>query len=113
MFVSVVLDPGGEESARHLAELLATYGFEKVQRACWESATISDQILVRLKQEIDSLTDYYDSVRLYQFPVEGSMAVTVLSKKKWKRILVKPPVQTANTKTAQSVKPSGNPGVRK
>ena len=117
MFVSVVLDPGGEDSARHLAELLATYGFEKVQRACWESVTISDQILVRLKQEIDSLTDYYDSVRLYQFPVEGSMAVTVLSKKKWKRILVKPPVQTANAKTAPGAtpraKPSINPGVKK
>jgi len=92
MFVSVVLDPGGEESARQLAELLATYGFEKVQRACWESAIITDQILVRLKQEIDGVTDYYDSVRMYQFPVDNLMAITVLSKKKWKRIVVKPPI---------------------
>jgi len=91
MFVSVVLDPGGEESARQLAEILATFGFEKVQRACWESATLNDQILVQLKQEIDRVTDYYDSVRFYQFPVEGAMAVTVLAKKKWKRILVRPP----------------------
>ena len=79
MFVSVVLDPGGEESARQLAEILATYGFEKVQRACWESATINEQYLVKLKQEIDRVTDYYDSVRLYQFPVDGLMAITMVS----------------------------------
>ncbi len=91
MFVSVVLDPGGEESARQLAEILLTWGFEKVQRACWESATIQDQNLVKLKQEIDRVTDYYDSVRLYQYPVEGVLAVTVLAKKRWKRVLVRPP----------------------
>ena len=91
MFVSVVLDPGGEESARQLAEILVTWGFEKVQRACWESATINDSTLAKLKQEIDRVTDYYDSVRLYQFPVEGIMAITVLSKKKWKRVIVRPP----------------------
>lgn len=93
MFVSIVLDPGGEEAARQLAEILATFGFEKVQRACWESATISEQILAKLKQEIDRVTDYYDSVRMYQYPVEGLMAITTLSKKKWKRIVVRPPVQ--------------------
>lgn len=92
MFISVVLDPGGEESARQLAELLATYGFEKVQRACWESVTVNDQVLVKLKQEIDQVTDYYDCVRLYQFPVDGVLAITILAKKKWKRIVVKPPV---------------------
>jgi len=101
MFVSVVLDPGGEESASQLAELLATYGFEKAQRACWESASISEQILGKLKQEIDRVTDYYDSVRLYQFPVEGSLAVTVLSKKKWKRIVVRPPVNAPPSAAGQ------------
>jgi CRISPR-associated protein Cas2 len=95
MFVSVVLDPGGEESARQLAELLATYGFEKVQRACWESASISDSVLIKLKQEIDQATDYYDSIRLYQYPVDGLMAITVLNKKKWKRIVVRPPAGSA------------------
>ena len=91
MFVSVVLDPGGEESARQLAEMLATYGFEKAQRACWESATINEKTLAKLKQDIDRITDYYDSVRLYQFPVDGSFAVTYLMKKTWKRIVIKPP----------------------
>ncbi len=104
MFVSVVLDPGGEESARQLAELLATYGFEKVQRACWESVAINDQILIKLKQEIDQLTDYYDSVRLYQFPVDGLLAITVLIKKKWKRIVVKPPVAAPETPPVRRTK---------
>ncbi|HNQ97196.1 MAG: CRISPR-associated endonuclease Cas2 [Spirochaetales bacterium] len=99
MFVSVILDPGGEESARQLAEILATYGFEKAQRACWETATINEQTLVRLKQDIDRVTDYYDTVRLYQFPVEGLLAVTVLIKKKWKRIVVRPPVATKSAST--------------
>ncbi|HOT62050.1 MAG TPA: CRISPR-associated endonuclease Cas2 [Treponemataceae bacterium] len=99
MFVSVVLDPGGEESARQLAEVLVAYGFEKVQRACWESATINDPILARLKQEIDRVTDYYDSVRLYQFPVDGLLAVTVLAKKRWKRVVVRPPVKAPPKRT--------------
>lgn len=91
MFVSVILDPGGEESARNLAEILVTWGFEKVQRACWESPAVSDQTLIQIKQEIDRVTDYYDSVRLYQFPVDGLLAVTILSKKRWKRVVVRPP----------------------
>ena len=49
MFVSVVLDPGGEESARQLSEILATYGFEKAQRACWESASINEKTLAKLQ----------------------------------------------------------------
>lgn len=89
MFVSVILDPGGEESARLLAEILVGYGFEKVQRACWESPSVSELTLAKLKQEIDKVTDYYDSVRLYQYPVENKMAITVLSKKKWKRLLIR------------------------
>jgi len=97
MFVSVVLDPGGEESARQLSEILATYGFEKAQRACWESASVTDKTLTKLKQDIDRVTDYYDSVRLYQFPVEGTFAVTYLMKKSWKRIVIKPPAGGSRT----------------
>lgn len=104
MFVSVVLDPGGEDSARQLAEILVTWGFEKVQRACWESATISDTTLAKLKQEIDRVTDYYDSIRLYQFPVDGLMAITVLAKKKWKRVIVRPPVGSVQAGPQTTIK---------
>lgn len=103
MFVSVVLDPGGEDSARQLAEILVTWGFEKVQRACWESVAITEQTLAKLKQEIDRVTDYYDSVRLYQFPVEGVMAITVLSKKKWKRIVVRPPAAPGSSNSKKHI----------
>lgn len=91
MFVSIVLDPGGEESARQLVEVLINFGFEKIQRACWESSAMDDQSLIKLKQEIDRVTDYYDTIRMYQFPVKNTMAITSLSKKKWKRLVVKPP----------------------
>ena len=59
MFVSVVIDPGGKETAEHLAE--------------------------------DRVTDYYDVVRLYQYPMQDVMAITTLYKKKWRRVLVRPP----------------------
>ena len=44
-------------------------------------------------QDIDSVTDYYDVVRMYQFPVDGVFAVTTMYKKKWRRIVVRPPAQ--------------------
>ena len=93
MFVSVVIDPGGRELASHLAEVLTANGFERVQHACWESVTINDEGLVTLKQDIDRVTDYYDIVRLYQYPIQDVFAVTTLYKKKWRRVLVRPPAK--------------------
>jgi len=91
MFVSVMIDPGGEESAAHLSELLTFYGFERVQRACWESSTVSEKQLATLKREIDRLTDYYDVIRIYQYPVEGVLAISSLAEKKWRKLLIRPP----------------------
>ncbi len=93
MFVSVVIDPGGKESAASLAEVLTSNGFERVQRACWESVTINEDGLISLKQDIDRVTDYYDVVRLYQFPIQDVLAITTLYKKKWRRVLVRPPAK--------------------
>ncbi len=95
MFVSVVLDPGRAESARELAELLTLHGFKKVQRSCWESASISEERLMSLKKDIDSVTDYYDSIRMYQYPVEEFLAITELTRKKWRKVLVRMPKQEA------------------
>ena len=91
MFVSVVVDPGGNESSRNLQEVSAAHGFERVQRACWESPVVSENELQKIKQDIDSVTDYYDVVRMYQFPVDGVFAVTTMYKKKWRRIVIRPP----------------------
>lgn len=91
MFVSVVLDPGGVDSARALATILIQYGFKKIQRSCYECTTFSEKNLNNLKKDIDKVTDYYDVVRMYQYPVEGMVAITSLSQKKWQRTMLRPP----------------------
>lgn len=79
------------DTARALASVLAHFGFKKIQRACWEHTSLSSDMFTSLKKEIDRVTDYYDTIRLYQFPVEGSFAVTELCKKKWKRCVLRAP----------------------
>ena len=91
MFVSIILDPGGEESAVHLAELLTFHGIERVQGACRESSTVNEKQLISLKREIDRVTDYYDVIRIYQYPVEDVLAISTLAKKKWRKLLIRPP----------------------
>lgn len=93
MFVSVVIDPSGEEAARNLAEVLTFHGFTRMQRACWESASVGEQQLLTLRREIDRVTDYYDVVRVYQYPVDSKLAILTLAKKKWRKLLVHPPVK--------------------
>ena len=85
MFVSVVLDPGGIDSAKALAEILGSFNFKKIQKACWETMQINEVQLTNLKREIDSVTDYYDTLRIYQFPVNSNFAITELRHKQWKR----------------------------
>lgn len=89
MFVSVVLDPSSMDSAKALASVLIHFRFKKVQRACWEHSSLSKETLVLLKKEIDRVTDYYDIVRLYQYPVQECLCLTELSKKRWRRCLLK------------------------
>lgn len=85
MFVSVVLDPSGIDSAKAASLILTRFGFKKVQRSCWESMQISENQLSVLKRELDSATDYYDILRIYQFPINGNFAITELRQKKWKK----------------------------
>jgi len=89
MFVSVVLDPGGIDSARSLVSVLVHSGFKKIQRACWESMSVSEKDLASLKKEIDRVTDYYDTIRIYQFPLNGMFVITELKQKRWKRCQMK------------------------
>lgn len=85
MFVSVVLDPGDMDSAKAVATILTRYSFKKVQRACWESMQITETKLSLMKQEIDTVTDYYDTLRIYQFPINCEFVITELRHKKWRR----------------------------
>lgn len=93
MFVAVVCDMGSEDSRAAIYNLLPQYGFERVQKACFECASLSDKLLVALKRDIDRITDSYDTVRLYQFPVEGTLALTVLKENRWRRIVIRDPAR--------------------
>jgi CRISPR-associated protein Cas2 len=104
MFVSIALDPGSESRAKELADLLAQYGFEKVQRGLWESAFVSPETLVRLKRDMDHSTDAFDRVRFFQFPIEGTLVLTSLRDKKWRRMVARGEKAAPSQKLS---KPSG------
>jgi CRISPR-associated protein Cas2 len=86
MFVSVALDPGSQGRGKELADLLAQYGFQEVQRGLWESALVTPQALVRLKTDLDRATDAFDRLRIFQFPVNGTLELSTLKDKKWRRM---------------------------
>jgi CRISPR-associated protein Cas2 len=83
------MDPGSEGRAKELADLLGQYGFDKVQRGLWESAFVSPETLNRLKRDLDRATDAFDRLRIFQFPVEGTLALTTLRDKKWRRMVAR------------------------
>lgn len=89
MFVSVIVEPGSDGRLEEIDALLEQYGFREIQKGLWESTRIMEKYLSRLKRDIDRKTDYYDKVRMYQYPLEGSLAITSLIQKRWKRVLVK------------------------
>ena len=88
MFVSIVLEPGSIDSARNIFNLLSHTGFKQIQKSCWENASLSDADLTSLKKEMDRYTDYYDNIRIYQFPLEGKFVITELKEKKWRRLVL-------------------------
>lgn len=94
MFVSLALDPGSEERARELADLLSRYGFEKIQRGLWESSVVTPSTLDRIKHDLDRMTDAYDRIRIFQFPVDGTLVVSSLREKKWRRMVARTPVKS-------------------
>ena len=89
MLVSIAVDPGSKERAKELADLLAQYGFKMIQRGLWESTTVSLDTLNRVKRDLDMATDANDRLRLFQFPMEGTLVLSSLSNKKWRRLVAK------------------------
>lgn len=89
MFVSVVIDSGSEDSQRLLGSLLLRYGFTQVQKNCYESLSVSEKQLARLKLDIDRGSDFYDSIRVYQFPMEDTLVITAQNEKRWRRKIIK------------------------
>jgi CRISPR-associated protein Cas2 len=89
MFVSVIYDCADEDHKEAVRKTLKIFGFTERIKDTFETATISESSLLRLKRELDKAIDYYDSLRFYQFPMDGTLVITALMKKKWKRITVK------------------------
>lgn len=89
MFVAAACDLGNEDSRVKVDSLLLQYGFKKVQKNLYESTSLNDKNLARLKIEVDKLTDHYDVLRFYQYPVEGTLVITSLEQKKWRRLVMK------------------------
>ena len=87
MFVSIAVDPSSETRSRELSDLLAQYGFKRVQRLLWESATVSADTLSRLKRDLDKATDGFDKLRFFQFPMEGTLVLSSLKDKRWRRMV--------------------------
>ena len=89
MFVAVACEFANDDHRKAGQDLLLQYGFRKVQKDTFESAALSESALQRLKRDLDRIADSYDSIRLYQYPVEGTLAITILKEKKWRRLIVK------------------------
>ena len=89
MFVSIAVDSGSAERAKELADLLGQYGFKKIQRGLWESATVTPETLTRVKRDLDKATDAFDRLRFFQFPMDGTLVLSSLKDKKWRRMVAR------------------------
>lgn len=85
MFVAVNCDTAGEDSKAKLSRILIFYGFKEKQKDLYESMTVKETTLKKLKRDVDRATDYYDKVTFYQYPLEEHFVVTELVQKRWRR----------------------------
>jgi CRISPR-associated protein Cas2 len=88
MFVAVAYELGSEDHQKRVHSSLVEYGFKKIHEGLYESLTINDNGLLRLKRELDRLTDSYDSLRFYQYPMENTLVISELKEKKWRKTVV-------------------------
>ena len=89
MFVAVVCEYSSDDHRETVGRLMRQYGFRQVYDCLFESMTIREQTLSRLKRDLDRATDSFGGFRFYQYPLEDTLTITNLSKKKWRRILLK------------------------
>jgi len=85
MYVAVCVELAGDDSRQAAQELLTQYGFKRLLAGLYESYTVSDERLARLKRDLDRVTDSYDRVRFYQYPLDDTLVITDLETKKWRR----------------------------
>ena len=89
MFVAVVCELGSDDHRQEVHALLRQYGFEQVYAQLYESTTIKETLLPRLKRDLDRRTDSYDRMRLFQYPLEGTLVITTLNNKKWRKTILR------------------------
>ena len=89
MFAAIACDLGNEDQKQKVNHLLLQYGFAKVLENVYESTTINETQLLRLKRELDTLTDSYDNLRFYQYPLKNTLIITSLKEKKWRKLVVR------------------------
>jgi len=89
MFVSVTYELSNDDAIKKVREILIFYRFEEVLKDVFESESIQENTLKRLKRDIDRVTDHFDRVRFYQYPFEEQFAISLLEKKKWKKMFLK------------------------
>ena len=89
MFVSIVCEISNDDHKIAVKNLLIEYGFKQIFEILYESVTIKEKELARLKRDIDRRTDSYDSVRIYQYPLDDVLVITTLRDKRWRRVVVK------------------------
>ena len=89
MFVSVICEISNDDHKIAVKHLLMEYGFKQVFEILYESATMKENELARLKRDIDRRTDAYDSVRIYQYPLDETLVITALREKRWRRFNIR------------------------
>ncbi len=89
MFVSVICDIADAGHRDAVVDYLRRYGFKEIIANTFETTSISDKALTRLKRDIDKSTDFYDKIRFYQYPYEDTLVISFLNEKKWKKSVVR------------------------
>ncbi len=88
MFVAVSCDFANPDHRKTISDLLLQYGFKKIFESLFESAGVDETMLSRIKKDIDRHTDSYDTIRFYQYPMENTLIVSSLEKKKWVKLKI-------------------------
>jgi hypothetical protein len=82
-----------------------------VQKGLWESASISTDTLNRVKRDLDKATDAFDKLKFFQYPMDGTLVLSSLKEKKWRRMVARD-IHTVNVykdiKTAPRVPSAGS-----
>ena len=89
MFVAVICDIADGGHRDTVVDYLKRYGFKEVVDNAFETTSISEKALMRLKRDIDKSTDFYDKIRFYQYPFEDTMVISFLKEKKWKKSVIR------------------------